>query len=397
MFFLTGVGVNDVIIKNILKKTIYTILMLPAFLHRKKNRVALKPPQNVLVMHFGLIGDVLMITPLLEEMRRTLPQNAVISVLIPPCSLLALKNNPHINHIITYNAFWADPSDNHSHKVKMNHFFESLNFIRDNKNTKYDLIISSWSMDQPLAPFLVSFLNYSCMIGFNFKYSSMFYDYAYQFNHGEHVTDNVLRMYFEYLGTGQKRTGLRYTYIMNPEYGTPDFTLFSDNIRRPYIIISPFSSESSKELKLDSWLEILRHLNTYFPEYSLIVTGLGKSEVESNYLEKKAGVPVINTVGKLTLDQFAHFCKHSTAIITTESGTMHFASVCDKPVFILLSSIYNYKQFLPYNVTCQYSVVDVPCANCIYGCDTMECMEHDIDIVCKKLTAFLNEVVPRSN
>ncbi|MFZ4857097.1 MAG: glycosyltransferase family 9 protein [Desulfuromonadaceae bacterium] len=378
-------------LKHLIKKAVHIALVLPAFIKRRNKRMKVLP-HSILVINFGLIGDVLMVTPLLEEIRRTLPPDADITIAVQPCSLAAVKNNPHINHIITYNSFWSDPTDNGSHKVKIKHLFETIKFIRVNRKHKYDLIINSWITDQPLVPFVSSFLSYELMIGFDFNYSSKYNDYSYIFDYNQHVTDNMLRMYCEHIGVDTKVSNLRYTYKMSTDYSTPDYEEIRKMITGRYVIVSPFSSQTSKEWSLENWGKTIEHIYSCFPYFTLVLTGQSKSVEDAKELAAMVTTPIINTVGKLTLDQFAHLCMHSAAIITVESGTMHFAGVYNKPVFIILSRLYNFNQFIPYNVKYRYNAIDVDCANCIYGCKNMDCMKHDQQIISYKLTDFIKAV-----
>lgn len=57
-------------------------------------------PKRILIIRTDRVGDVVMITPMIREIRRTFP-DAFIATLTNPNSADVLLNNPHINEIIT--------------------------------------------------------------------------------------------------------------------------------------------------------------------------------------------------------------------------------------------------------------------------------------------------------
>jgi ADP-heptose:LPS heptosyltransferase len=56
--------------------------------------------KKILVIRTGSLGDVLLLTPLLHALREAYPE-AYIAAVIPPMTRECLKDNPHINKIIT--------------------------------------------------------------------------------------------------------------------------------------------------------------------------------------------------------------------------------------------------------------------------------------------------------
>jgi hypothetical protein len=62
------------------------------------------------------------------------------------------------------------------------------------------------------------------------------------------------------------------------------------------------------------------------------------------------------------------------------------------PTYVLFSQIYAYLQVTPYGVPGAYSVIDVPCAGCLYGCDAMTCMRHDRADVISRVVRFADGI-----
>ena len=66
-------------------------------------------PQKILVVKRDALGDLISVTPFLEVVRRNWPA-ANISFVVGDWSRAALKNNPHLNHLIVVNSrAWLNP------------------------------------------------------------------------------------------------------------------------------------------------------------------------------------------------------------------------------------------------------------------------------------------------
>ena len=73
----------------------------PGFLHAK----------HVLLVHLAEIGDVIMATPFLREMRRNLP-NAWITLIVQPTVYNLLELCPYVNEIMTHDWNTLEPFKN---------------------------------------------------------------------------------------------------------------------------------------------------------------------------------------------------------------------------------------------------------------------------------------------
>ena len=62
---------------------------------------------NFFVLRNNDLGDVLLATPLLEGLKKAFPESKV-SIGVGDWARLLLKNNPHIDDIISCNAPWQN-------------------------------------------------------------------------------------------------------------------------------------------------------------------------------------------------------------------------------------------------------------------------------------------------
>src|SRR4030067_2417530 len=121
---------------NYSKFYIKLIFKIGKILFAGLNRISLffyngrNTPKNILIIKTHAIGDVLLVTPSIRYIRKRFP-NAKISMLIGDWSKEALKGNPYIDEIITF-------EDSILQKKKI---IKLLHLIFQLRQKKYDLCI----------------------------------------------------------------------------------------------------------------------------------------------------------------------------------------------------------------------------------------------------------------
>jgi ADP-heptose:LPS heptosyltransferase len=341
--------------------------------------------KNILVVNLGLIGDGLLITPFLAKLRRRLPADSKIDMLVTPSSSVAIKNYPRINNIFIYDAFWADPAENHRHVLRWRHMVETFRIVHKLRKIKYNMVVNTWITDQPLTSFVLLFLKAECICGFDFEYSGKMQNINVQFNPDKHIISNVLS-----LNSAHCFNDCTDDVEDKIEYYFHDGSSSVNNIKKPYILISPFSSEKSKLWKMGNWFIVIKWFNDNYPHCQVVLTGTKESKMESKLYGSNRNIIVLDTVGRLSYDDFAQLVKNACLIVSVESSIMHLASAFHTPVYILFSRIYRYIQFLPRSQKVAYSVIDVDCAECLFGCANPVCMDHKPENIVAKLQQFID-------
>ncbi len=114
-------------------------------------------PNNILVIKMLGVGDVVWTTPLLSNLRLGFPR-ARISFLCRSFCAPVLANNPGLDEVISF-----DPGS----------FRSQLNFIRDLRRRKFDLVIDLFG--SPRTAFLSLASGSETRMGFDFGYRRLFY------------------------------------------------------------------------------------------------------------------------------------------------------------------------------------------------------------------------------
>lgn len=371
-----------------LKRFVFTFLKVLAFLFHKRGQPDLnKPINNILIVNLGFIGDVLMTTPLIRSIRKSFSESKIF-VLIPPWSSAVLSFNPNIDELITYNTFWADAE--HSHKLKIKHIIDTIKLFYKLRKVHFDVIINTWFVDQPLTALLIRFFRSKFILGFYFPSSGNFYDKFFPFDKNEHIVTNLLSIN-NWLVNGTDRN---YEKKQDLDFYLPPIEIIKreeiDNLNEmKFVVISPFSSENSKQWSVGKWIILINNLKAKFEDLEIVITGTNKSLEQVMEFEQKCNYTLINLVGKQSIYQFAYLLSKASLVITVDSGTLHIASALKIPIFVLCNRQYNFKQLLPIGSNYNFSVIDVPCAECIYGCNNPICMDHSPEEVFKKICEML--------
>jgi ADP-heptose:LPS heptosyltransferase len=131
--------------------------------------------------------------------------------------------------------------------------------------------------------------------------------------------------------------------------------LSSGNMKTPY-----------KNWPAAYWKKFLGSLQSQWPEITLVFIG-DKNEIEySKEIVNSLSDPVINLVGKTSLNEAAYLLQESQAYIGLDSGWMHLAAAMNLPTFTIFGASSNffvgYEQFDPLRHRVLYSALDCwPC------------------------------------
>ena len=91
---------------------------------------------NFFVLRNNDLGDVLLATPLLEGLKKAFPQSKV-SIGVGDWARLLLKNNPHIDDIISCNAPWQNKQNCRFPANSPKTFLEGLLFVLLSEESRY--------------------------------------------------------------------------------------------------------------------------------------------------------------------------------------------------------------------------------------------------------------------
>ena len=276
---------------------------------------------RILIIKFRHIGDVLLTTPLIANLHHHYP-NALIDIAINKESEGILKNNPHINQILSYDRAKIK-SSSLLKKVK-----EEVKYLKGILNQKYDLVLNLTEGDR--GAIISRLLNSKKRIGIRSR--NRFIDLLQPY------TNSIDRL--PYRHTVERE--LSFLEILNLKVISKRVELYS-NAPMPqeldkynYIVIHPVSRWMSKSWKKDSFAKLIDIIQSEY-NLSVVLTG-GSSSKEKEYnssIENLSKTKPINLTGEISLEELTTLLRNAKGFIGLDTAPMHMAAACDIPVIAL--------------------------------------------------------------
>lgn len=281
---------------------------------------------KILIVKLSALGDVLQTLPALAILKRDLPF-AEIDWVVEERNSQLLLNHPYINRLFLFKKeYFKQP-------------FKLWNFFSKLRSTKYTAVIDFQGLLKSAFIALLAKSHYK--IGFvNHREGSPFF-YNLKFSSYDKEMHAVKRYLllakksYLFLLTGREIEPEEEEEIIReiplPEEIPPFF-----QPKKPYLLCIPYARWESKIWPLEYWEKFIQLSHDLRESYDFIFIG-DKEKNLQNFAELMAQnyTGVYNVVGKINLRELVYVMKRAEAVITVDTGTMHLASLLNKPIIAL--------------------------------------------------------------
>lgn len=263
---------------------------------------------RILIIQTAFLGDVILATPVISELKRLYPQ-AEIDMLVKKGNESLLKNNPHLNYLITF-----DKSGGKYGAMRR--------LIRQFRARKYDLVINLHRFGSSGILTALS----GAKKKYGFKKNPFSFSYTKKFEHtigdGTHEVERNLSIIKEFGAVQTKRPEL---------YPTREhFERIRDYQKETYFCFAPASVWFTKQLPKVKWIELIRKKSE---EGRIILLG-GKDDrdlceeiISGSHVEN-----ALSLAGELNLLESAALMSKAKRNYVNDSGPLHLASAMNAPV-----------------------------------------------------------------
>ncbi len=276
---------------------------------------------KILIMKFRNIGDVLLITPLLSNLKLAYPDAQIDVALNKGCEEM-ITYNPNINEIIIYDRAYIKS------KKGLFRIFAEISFAKKIRNKKYDMIINLTSGDRGAQLALAS--GAKIKIGYKnekSKFLSSVFDYnlpPQELRHTIEMNLDVLRV----LDKQIKHKKVEIFWKEEDEKKVENLLVCND-----FIHIHPVSRWLFKCLDDKIVAKIIDFCKNELHKEVVLTSAPIKQELDKissilNYCETTP----INLAGKLSLKQTAVLNKKAGFFIGVDTAIMHISAANDIPV-----------------------------------------------------------------
>jgi lipopolysaccharide heptosyltransferase II len=265
------------------------------------------PVQRFLIIQTAFLGDVILATPVVSELKRIYP-DAQIDVLVRKGNEGILAHHPDIHTVFTFNK-------------KQGKRQEMRRLIGVFRKERYDEVINLHRFG---SSGLITWLSGGKKkIGFHKNPFAFSYDIKikHEIGTGIHEVERNLQLIAHH---GAK------TLVRPSVYpGELEFTAVSGLIKESFFCLAPASVWFTKQLPEDKWVELAQILQKKGMVY--LVGGPGDFEL-CERIRLAAGLPeTSNIAGKLSLLASCALFSKAKRCYVNDSGPMHMASAVNAP------------------------------------------------------------------
>lgn len=262
--------------------------------------------QRFLIIQTAFLGDVILSTPVISELKRIYP-DAIIDVVVRKGNASLLANNPKINQLFIW--------DKRKNKYK-----NLIALIKKVRKYEYKEVITLQRYAN--AGLITRFAKTKYRIGFDKNAFSWMYNkiVPHSLLEGSHEVERNLRT----ISHHGAKTLIRPELFPSPE----DYSIAKKNCTSPYYCLAPGSVWETKRLPVPKWKELIHHL---VKKGEVVLIG-GPDDVALCEDIKSAFPEKVNVLaGKLSLLQSAALMEGAMMNFVNDSGPLHIASAMNAP------------------------------------------------------------------
>lgn len=263
---------------------------------------------KILIIQTAFIGDVVLATPIIENLVATYPE-AHIDFLLRKGNENLLEGHPHIRNVLVWN----------KKEGKYKSLWKMLGTIRQNE---YDYVINLQRFAS--TGFLTAFSKGKAKIGFAKNPFSFAFDkkIKHLIGEGTHEVDRNLELIKEFAKTGKRALKLHTSHS--------DKDAVKQHINQKYVCIAPASVWFTKQLPEKQWIKLCEKLAENYhvcfigaPGDTAMCERIAQGAMLKNYTDY---------CGKLSFLQSAALMEQAAMCYVNDSAPLHFASAVNAPV-----------------------------------------------------------------
>ena len=282
--------------------------------------------KKILIFHTAFIGDIVLSTPLIKNIKKLYPDSEVTYVTTPAGKAI-LSNNPHIKEIIAYDK-----------RGKNKGIKGMFSLVEDLRKKKFDI---AYIPHRYLRSSLICFLGkIPTRIGYNISEGKVFLNKKVAYRKDLHEVDRLL----ELLETEcQDKKIELFPSEKDKEY--IDNFLFDKIIENKKLIALAIGSKwNTKRWPIEYFNELIEKLEKIENIQLILVGGNEEKELPVKYSNK-----TINAIGETSLLQLAELISRCELIVTNDSSPIHIASAFDTYIIAIFGATVKELGFYPWS------------------------------------------------
>lgn len=323
---------------------------------------------KILVIKFGGIGDVLMSTPVLPNLREYFPK-AHIDFLTLIKNRDVLMDNHYIDRVLTFDA----------------RIDKSYDLLRHIRNKGYNLVFDLYC--NPRTALLTYITGAKYRVGFKFRGRNYAYNIKKKGRGGDvHNSDfNLDALINAGIPVVSKKLNLSVN-VVHKEYA--DKYIKDNHLEKDFLIgIAITGGWESKRYKVKDYIELIKLISSKYNVKFLILWGSKKEYKDAQEIKTHCKDSVY-LIPDSPIRYLAALIKHCKVIIGNDSGPLHVACAVEVPVLGIYGPT-NPKLQGPYGE--QNLIVEKSDLNCLH-CNLLDCNIGNICMTELSKTLILSKI-----
>jgi len=296
----------------------------------KYNSNEIDDMHSVCFIMFGLLGDVLIRTVVLENFKKRYPK-VKISVVVDPIGKEVFKNYKDIDNIIVLKRHRKDKLKNNLNKLKI---------IFKIRKCKFDMMINLYNGG--FSPWITFFSGTKYKLGFcnQTKYSFVY-----------NVKNDCVKDRLE-----QKQSLYNYMISIIEPFGIENIVLkpkfyitqeamqnmknYKNSLNYENIYLLNFGSgDLNKILDNEKYFELVKYIYQKYNYIPAIISNPSQEFLQENFIKEyllDSGIPYVK-LKQLSIDEIAVLIKLTDFIITPDTGLMHLAMAFNNYIYAIFT------------------------------------------------------------
>lgn len=288
--------------------------------------------KNILVVQTAFLGDVVLVTPLLEALKERFPQ-ARIAVVTTPTGGEILQGNPVISEIIVYDK-----------KVTQRGWLNFLRVVRQIRERQFDLaVLPHRSMRTSLLAYLAGI---PVRLGFENSIAKFLLTQSAAYLKARHEVERNLELAYS-LGAQRKQIKPK-VYLSQEEDSFAREFLAANGVSDGFLVgLNPGSVWATKRWLPEGFAQVGDRLTKDYNTRVIVFGSAKEAEIGQQVIKNMKHTP-ISAIGQTNLKQLTALIKRCYLFVTNDSGPMHLAMAVATPTVAIFGPTTTDIGFGPY-------------------------------------------------
>lgn len=292
-------------------------------------------PEKILVIALAGIGDALIATPLLSELRHQFPRAVIDVFVFWSGSRDLLAGNPHVRRVHQCNSF----------EVGAAAFFR---FVWGLRKEGYDLSINTHPQSKREYRIVARLIGAPTRLSHAYDNSNgldpLLVTHALPQDYALHSADNNLQL-LKLLGREPRQMPRRYELFLTPgEVAAAQAIADANQLKDRRVVGIHVGSGKTKNLRMKRWplenyLALIPRLLAARPDVTVLLFGGPEEREENARILAQAAHPNLIAPKTRSIREAAALLKHCEAFLSVDNAMMHFAAAMQVPKQVLIESM----------------------------------------------------------